>query len=85
MKIEIDTQRDSKEQLALLAEFLQKLAGTSGSYSSSDNQFEPTQSEGLFNLFNTNKDETSSDQPTIYPEPEGREEETEERVRIVEY
>ena len=61
MEIKIDTERDSKEQLALLAEFLQKLAGTRGSYSSSSgNQFEPAQKEGLFNLFNTNKDEESN-------------------------
>jgi hypothetical protein len=68
MKIEVDTKHDSREELAHLAEMLQKLARSSGSgvvttESKTANIFEdPAPSGGLFNMF-----DDSPSTPTTTP------------------
>lgn len=52
MRIEIDTERASKQELAHLAEMLRSLAGSSGSVAKPKNVFEDSSSSGgLFNMF----------------------------------
>jgi hypothetical protein len=67
MKIEIDTERASKQELAHLADMLRSLAGSSGSVVKPKDVFEESSpSGGMFNMFG----DTPSAEPQSSAAPE---------------
>lgn len=95
MQIIIDTEKESKEDLKKLANFLRNLAGEENYYSekqtSQKQEFEPVASEGMFNMFGN--DTNSSDKQTnnydnnepFYETRDEKEDKDEPKIQIVDW
>ncbi|MBD3209199.1 hypothetical protein GF367_02160 [Candidatus Woesearchaeota archaeon] len=68
MEIKIDTEKDSKEHIRHMIEFLQRFVGLQASSERADPL--PTPQEGMFNLFDNDDSRPASSEESDEPRPE---------------
>lgn len=80
VKIEIDTAKDSPDEIRKIISYLQSVVGGSSDSSS------PTESQdGIFNLFNNTQDDSSDESAQESPENDVKKTSDDAYIEIVEY